>query len=76
MSDHSRAVNRFFCTAQRSDVEKILNSVLFSERQEQIFSMFYLKKKDVNFIADTLNYSPDTINKELRRIRDKIIPFF
>lgn len=72
MSAQTKAVNHFFSTACRADVEKILSLVVLSERQEQIFSMFYLKKKDVNFIADKLNYSPDTINKELRKIRNKI----
>lgn len=75
MSAQTKAVNGFFRTANRQDINKLLGSVLFSDRQEQIFTMFYLRKKDVNFIADYLNYSPDTINKELKKIREKLCFF-
>ena len=70
-----RKTNSFFRNATRKDIERLQGCVFLTERQEQIFNMFYLKKKDVNFIADTLNYSPYTINKELRKIRDKIVLF-
>jgi len=33
-----------------------------------------LQKKDINFIADTLFVSPAVISRELKRIRDKIMP--
>ena len=75
MSATTKAVNGFFRKANRSDIDRLLGSVILSERQEQIFSMFYIKKKDVNFIADNLNYSPDTINKELKKIREKLCFF-
>lgn len=75
MSAQSKAVNGFFRKANRSDIDRLLGSVLFSDRQEQIFNMFYLRKKDVNYIADYLNYSPDTINKELKKIREKLCFF-
>lgn len=75
MSITTKAVNGFFRKANRSDIDRLLGSVLFSDRQEQIFTMFYLRKKDVNFIADYLNYSPDTINKELKKIREKLCFF-
>lgn len=73
--DTVKRINSFFGNATKLDVEKLLGSVLFSDRQEQIFTMFYLRKKDVNYIADYLNYSPDTINKELKKIREKLCFF-
>lgn len=75
MSAQTKAVNGFFRKANRQDIDRLLGSVLFSDRQEQIFNMFYLRKKDVNYIADYLNYSPDTINKELKKIREKLCFF-
>lgn len=67
-----RKTNSFFRNATRKDIERLQGCVFLTDRQEQIFTMFYLRKKDVNFIADYLNYSPYTINKELKKIREKI----
>lgn len=68
-------INNFFRVATKQDVEQVRGKVLLSERQEFVFENYYLKKKDVNFIADSLFVSAETVSKELRQIRDKIFPF-
>lgn len=73
MSENSRRVNNFFRTANRADLQIITDDIIFSERQEKVMEMFYLKKKGINFIADTLNISSDSIKKDLYGIRQKII---
>ena len=74
MSEETKKINTFFKTARKSDVEKVTSDVLFTDRQRKILDMFYVQKHDVNFIADTLCVSADTVNKELRKIRDKVFP--
>lgn len=44
-----------------------------TERQSKIFDMFYIQKKDIRFIADTLYVSVSVINCELRLIREKML---
>lgn len=73
MSENSRRVNDFFKNANRADLQIITDDIIFSERQEKVMEMFYLKKKGINFIADTLNISSDSIKKDLYGIRQKII---
>jgi predicted DNA-binding protein YlxM (UPF0122 family) len=73
MSENSRRVNNFFKNANRADLQIITDDIIFSERQEKVMEMFYLKKKGINFIADTLNISSDSIKKDLYGIRQKII---
>ncbi len=73
MSESSKRVNKFFKHANRSDLQIITDDIIFSERQEKVMEMFYLKKKGINFIADTLNISSDSIKKDLYGIRQKII---
>jgi predicted DNA-binding protein YlxM (UPF0122 family) len=73
MSENSRRVNNFFKNANRVDLQIITDDIIFSERQEKVMEMFYLKKKGINFIADTLNISSDSIKKDLYGIRQKII---
>lgn len=67
-----RKINRWIASANKADVDSMLNSIILSERQKVIFNRFYLDKKDTCFIADSLNVSPVVINKELRVIREKI----
>lgn len=73
MSENSRRVNNFFKNANRADLQIITDDIIFSERQEKVMEMFYLRKKGINFIADTLNISSDSIKKDLYGIRQKII---
>lgn len=73
MSSEAKTVNRFFRTAIRSDVEKLKEEIILSDRQDKIFTMYYIQHKDRLFIADTLFISPTVVDRELRRIRDKIL---
>lgn len=73
MSQTIRKINNFFNNAISSDIEKINKNIILSERQEIIFRMKYLQKKDINFIADSLNVCPMVVNNELKIIRKKIV---
>lgn len=73
MSKIVTTINNFFRNALRKDVDDIKGKILLSERQDKIFDMFYIKKQNINFIADTLNVCPMVINNELKAIRQKII---
>lgn len=68
-----KRVNSFFKDAIKKDVDEVKSQIILTERQEKIFNMFYLKKQDINFIADTLNVCPMVINNELKTIRRKLI---
>ena len=72
MSETVRKVNDFFKTALKDEIEELQDKLSLTERQDKIFRMFYVKKNDMNFIADTLNVSADTVKKELHRIRAKL----
>lgn len=73
MSDEIKKINGFFKDANKSELNKIESQILLSERQEKIFTMFYVKKQNINFIADTLFVSSMTINHELKTIRKKLL---
>ena len=72
MSIITKRINRFFKDATKEDVNRLSDKILLSERQEKIFTMFYIKKQNINFIADSLFVSTMTINNELKAIRKKI----
>lgn len=72
MSELIKFINSFFKNAIKSDIENVKNKIVLSERQEIIFEMYYIKDKNINFIADSLNICPMVINNELKIIRKKI----
>ena len=67
-----RTVNAYFKIATRADVNELLSKIILSERQTRIFEMFYLKRQNIGFIADTLGFSERVISEELEVIRRKI----
>ncbi len=67
-----KRINAWFRTATRADVNDLLGKIILSDRQTRIFEMFYLKRQNIGFIADTLGFSERVICQELYLIRDKI----
>lgn len=72
MSATTRRINDFFRKALRKDVDRIKSEIILSDRQKLIFDMFYVKKQNIDFIADSLCVCRMVINNELKIIRDKI----
>ena len=67
-----RTINAYFKIATRADVNELLSKIILSERQTRVFEMFYLKRQNIGFIADTLGFSERVISEELDIIRHKI----
>ena len=72
MSKIIKKINDFFRNAIKKDVDKINNELVLSERQRKIFEMFYIKKQNIDFIADSLCVCKMVVNNELKIIRNKI----
>ena len=73
MSATVRKINEWFKNANRYDVNELLEKIILSERQARIFEMFYLKRQNIGFIADSLGFSERVISEELDLIRCKIL---
>lgn len=67
-----QTINAYFKIATRADVNNLLSKIILSERQQRIFEMFYIKRQNIGFIADTLGFSERVISEELDIIRRKI----
>ena len=72
MSDTSRAVNAFFRDALRKDVENLSYELMLTDRQDMILQLFYIRRKDINYIADEVGCCPRVVQRELRSIRRKL----
>lgn len=67
-----KRINDFFRKAVKKDVEQITSNIVLSERQKIIFDMFYIKRQNIDFIADSLCVCKMVVNNELKIIREKI----
>lgn len=71
--DKVKLINSYFRFADKSKIEELKKKVLFSERQLQIFDLYYVQGKDCGFIADSLCVCPGVITKELHTMREKMV---
>lgn len=51
MSELSKRVNQFFKLATKSEITKIKDEIYFSDHLQEVFDMFYLQHKDIDYIA-------------------------
>ena len=72
MNSTIRKINQWFRDATRADVNWLLSKIILSERQTMIFDMFYIKRQNIDFIADSLYMSSSAVKEELKTIRHKI----
>ena len=72
MSELSKKVNEFFSSATRNEVKQIKDNIYISEHLNDVFEMFYIQKKTVDYIADKTGYRKGKIEADLRLIRKKL----
>ena len=68
-----RKVNEFFRGITQKELDDILGNIVLSDRQKSIFTMYYINRKNVGFIADSLFVSESVIKRELKIIRNKLM---
>ena len=72
MSQLVRKVNKFTKTAVKSEIDKVKDDLLLTDRQDKIFHMYYIRRLDINFIADELGVCSLVVSNELKTIREKL----
>ena len=72
MSELSKRINEFFRSATRNEVKQVKDNIYISEHLEKVFDLFYIQKKDIEYIAFVTGYSRGKIEADLRLLRAKI----
>ena len=72
LSETSKFINKILKYSTKSEVEHISFNANFTDRQQAVFEMRYIKGHDIGFIADNLGFSESTIKTDLKTIRKKI----
>ena len=66
MSELTKKINQFFRLATRKEVQEIKDKIYISEHLEQVFTMYYIERKSISYIADITGYGVTKINSDLR----------
>jgi division protein CdvB (Snf7/Vps24/ESCRT-III family) len=53
-------------------VQELKEQIYLSNHLEEVFDMFYLQRKNINYIADMTGYSRDKVCEDLKLIREKV----
>jgi DNA-directed RNA polymerase specialized sigma24 family protein len=72
MSELSKKVNRFFENATKAEVENLLDNIIITDHEKQVFRLKYIKGHDIDYIAIMTGYSKGKIEADLRKIRRKM----
>lgn len=75
MSQLVKDINEYFRNALKIEIDHMAEQLALSDKQYEIFYRYYVRKQNVDLIADELFKSPDSIMKELKFIRKKIARF-
>ena len=75
MYEEVRIVNLYIKDSLKIDIDNMVDQLALSDRQLDIFYRYYVKKQNVGFIADTLGVCEAVVNKELKKVRNKIMKF-
>ena len=75
MSQLVKDINEYFRNALKIEIDHMAEQLALSDKQYEIFYRYYVRKQNIDLIADELYKSPDSIAKELKYIRKKIARF-
>lgn len=74
MSELVLRINKFFRFATKDEINEVFDQLVLTDRQRKIFTMFYLKKQSIDFIADEIGFCSNVVDRELQTIRKKLDP--
>lgn len=72
MTNHIKTKHKIQSIGSKMKFNELMDELILSDTEKQLMQMFYVEKKDMNYIADTLGYSKQGIIKMHRRILKRI----
>lgn len=75
MSEQVRQINQYFREALKTEIDDMAEQLALSDFQYDVFYRYYVRKQNLDFIADEVGKSSDSIAKTLKHIRKKILKF-
>lgn len=71
-SKHIEIKHKIKSINRKTDFNSLLEDSMLNETEKQMMKLYYIENKSLDFIADTLGYSPQGIAKMHKRILMKL----
>ena len=72
MTEHMMIKKKVQKIGKKSDFNEILENSLLNDREKEMMTMYYIERKDMDYIADMMGYSKAGIIKMHKRCLNKI----
>lgn len=72
MTEHMMIKKKVQKIGKKSDFNEILENSLLNDREKEMMTMYYIERKDMDYIADIMGYSKAGIIKMHKRCLNKI----
>ena len=72
MTEHMILKKKVQKIGKKSDFNEILENSLLNDREKEMMTMYYIERKDMDYIADIMGYSKAGIIKMHKRCLNKI----
>lgn len=72
MTEHIKTRNKLKQIPTKVEFSSLIENAILSDKEKQLMYMYYVEKKDFDFIADKLGYSKAGVIKMHQRILKRI----
>ncbi len=72
MTDHVKTKHKLQNIPTKLEFNTLLDSIVLSDKERRLMQLYYVERKDFDFIADELGYTKSGVLKIHRRILKRI----
>ena len=72
MTEHIKTKHKLKQIPTKLEFYSLVDELILSEKEKQLMYMYYVEKRDFDYIADTLGYSKAGVLKMHRRILKQV----
>ncbi len=72
MTDHIKTRQKLKQIPSKIEFNSLIENAMLSSKEKQLMCMYYVERKDFDYIADTLGYSKAGVIKMHQRILKRI----
>lgn len=72
MTEHIKTKKKIKQIGSKVEFQSLLDGAILSDKERQMMELYYVQRKDFDYIADTLVYSKAGIQKMHQRVLKRI----
>ena len=72
MTEHMKTKNKIKQIGSKIEFNTLLDNIILSDTERQMMQLYYIERKDFEYIADSLGYTKAGIQKMHQRILKRI----